>query len=112
MPRQRILPIREKDIQAAILQWLELHKYFCYRQNTGAFQNAQGNFYRFGHPGAPDIIVVANGRYIGIEVKAPHGQLSKVQEHFKDNLILAGGHYIVARQLEDVIDYFLQSKEK
>ena len=112
MPKQRIPQPREKDTQAAIIQWLEIKHIFHYRQNTGAFQTAQGNFYRFGHPGACDIIVVANGRYIGIEVKAPRGQLSKTQEHFRDNLILAGGHYIVARQLEDVIDYFLQSKEK
>ena len=106
MPKQRIPQPREKDTQNAILKWLELKKIFFYRNNVGAFQNAQGNFYRFGHPGAPDIICVANGRYIAIEVKAPKGKLSPAQEHFRDNLQKAGGQYIVARQLEDVIKFF------
>ena len=106
MPKQRIQQPREKDTQAAIIQWLEIKHIFHYRQNTGAFQNAQGNFYRFGHPGASDIICVANGRYIAIEVKTPKGKLSEVQEHFRDNLRKAGGYYVVARQLEDVIKIF------
>ena len=106
MPKQRIQQPREKDIQAAIMQWLTLKKIFFYRNNVGAFQNAQGNFYRFGHAGAPDIICVSNSRYIGIEVKAPKGKLSPAQEHFRDNLEKAGGVYIIARQVEDVIKFF------
>jgi hypothetical protein len=40
-------------------------------QNSGAFDNGKGGFYRFGALGAPDIICVIAGQYVGIEVKAP-----------------------------------------
>jgi hypothetical protein len=44
--------------------------------------------------------------YIGIEVKRPGGKLSPHQERFRDNLQQAGGVYVVAYSVEDVIKYF------
>ena len=44
-----------------------------------------------------------DGRFIAIEVKAPNGRLSTYQELFRDRLTQAGGVYIEARSLEDVM---------
>lgn len=43
------------------------------------------------------------GRYVAIETKAPKGVLSEDQKNFKAAVEAAGGLYIVARSLDDVI---------
>lgn len=101
----------EHDIQRTILSYLEVHRIFHYRQNTGGFhkdyQNKIGetkkNFVKFGAKGAPDIVCVVNGRYVGIEVKGPKGKQTDDQLNFSDSLRAAGGYYILARSVEEVI---------
>lgn len=100
------LKITEKDTQRAIIDYLSAKRIFNYRQNTGAFRNEKGGFYTFGAVGSPDIVAVWEGRYIGIEVKGPKGRLSPHQERFKGLLEAAGGYYLVARDLDDVIVFF------
>jgi hypothetical protein len=56
--------------------------------------------------GIPDRIAVKDGVVYGIEVKAPKGRMSEHQQRFRDQLIAAGGQYIEARCLEDVMDLF------
>ena len=53
--------------------------------------------------GRPDIDVCARGRWVSIEVKTGKGRLSAVQEDVRATIISAGGIYIVARSLEDVL---------
>jgi hypothetical protein len=95
----------EHEIQSAILEWLDLKGIFSYRQNTGAAK-LKGQWVKFGVRGAPDIIAVKNGRFIGIEVKKPGGIQSTAQASFAWNLIGAGGYYILAYSLDDVISGF------
>lgn len=45
--------------------------------------------------GLPDIIACVNGRFIGIEVKAQNGRLSKLQEHELYTIRQSGGHAMV-----------------
>ena len=59
---------RERDIQRQILDWLRLKRIFHYRQNVGA-QKIGTRYVRYGVPGLPDIVVVKDGVYIGLEVK-------------------------------------------
>jgi hypothetical protein len=54
--------------------------------------------------GIPDRIAVKHGRFIAIEVKAKNGRLSDHQKAFRDQVIAAGGTYIEARSVEDVIN--------
>ena len=96
----------EHDIQGQILEWLSLHRIFHYRNNTGAVKaswNGKERFVRYGVKGAPDIIAVSKGRYIGIEVKRAGKGLSDKQVEFRDALLEAGGAYILARCIEDVM---------
>jgi hypothetical protein len=46
---------------------------------------------------------VINGQYVGIEVKAPKGKQSEHQKEFQRKLEAAGGRYILAYSLDDVI---------
>lgn len=95
--------MKEAEIQRSILDYLALRHHFHFRCNTGAYKTEHGSYVRYGSKGAPDIIVVANGKMIGIEVKTISGKLSDDQEAFGEALKAAGGIYIVARSLDDVI---------
>lgn len=96
----------EKATQKAILQYLEYKKIFFYRNNSGAMvipTKTGSRFLRFGATGSPDIVCVIGGQYVGIEVKDIKGKLSEGQKDFKERLEKAGGKYILARSLEDVL---------
>lgn len=96
----------EKETQKAILQYLDIRGIFHYRQNSGAFKAAHGGFIRFGAKGAPDIVCVFKGQYIGIEVKDVKGKLNDNQKEFQKKLEEAGGEYLVARDVDDIVKYF------
>jgi hypothetical protein len=49
---------------------------------------------------------VINGQYVGIEVKAPKGKQSDHQKEFQRNPEVAGGKYLLAYSLEDVLSAF------
>ncbi len=56
-------------------------------------------------PGVPDIVgILADGRFLGIEVKTARGKLSPHQERFIQNINDAGGLAFVARSANDVIE--------
>lgn len=98
--------MKESDIQRQITDWLTLHRYFWYRQNSGAMAGSHKGkrwFVRFAKPGAPDIVCVINGIYVGIEVKNERGEQSQAQVDFEHELRRAGGIYVLARSLNDVI---------
>jgi hypothetical protein len=95
--------MNESDVQRQILDYLVLKRIFHYRNNSGAFDNGHGGFYRFGAPGSPDIICVIGGQYVGIEVKAKKGRQSEHQKDFQKRLETAGGKYVLAYSLDDVI---------
>jgi len=95
----------EKHIQSQILEYLSIKGVFHWRNNTGALKTESGGFIRFGAVGSADIFAVKKGTIYGIEVKNSKGKLSPAQIDFGGNLEKAGGIYIVARSVEDVICY-------
>jgi hypothetical protein len=95
--------MKESDTQKAILEWLAWKHIFHYRNNSGAFKREDGHFYRFGAVGSPDIVCIIAGQYVGIEVKAPKGRQSDNQKEFQRQLEAAGGKYILAYSIADVI---------
>ncbi len=46
--------------------------------------------------GTPDILLCANGRFVGLELKTNEGKLSKLQEYNLECIEKAGGMAIVA----------------
>lgn len=94
----------EKHIQRQILEYLTLKRIFHYKNNTsGIYVKKTGSYIPSQSVGAPDIVCVINGQYVGIEVKQPGCKLSPHQEAFRDSLQCAGGKYLVAYSLEDII---------
>ena len=60
---------------------------------------------KIGEAGFPDIEgITPNGRYLGIEVKAPKGKLTPIQEEVGARIIRSNGIWFVARSVQDVID--------
>ena len=106
--REAAVQLSEHDIQDQILDWLKGWHVFCYRQNTGMAKLKGGFWVRFGKPGAPDIVAVLNGRFIGIEVKKPGAKQSESQSDYQRELERAGGLYILAFSLEHVTQAFAQ----
>ena len=96
---------KESLAQKAILDWLAWKKIFHYRNNSGAFvseYNGKRSFTKFGALGSPDIICVVNGRYIGLEVKAPKGKQNENQKKFQKELEKAGGIYILIHDVDEL----------
>lgn len=56
----------------------------------------------FSKNGVPDIIVVRDGVFIGLEVKTPTGRQSEAQATFQKELEDAGGQYHIVCSIEDV----------
>lgn len=94
--------MKETDIQRSILDYLKLKRVCHWRNNSGAMKTDRGGFYRFGTPGSPDIFVLQNGTIFGIEVKTETGRLSDTQIAFRDTFEANGGHYIIARSIDDL----------
>ena len=105
------MKISEKHIQNAILDYLAYKKIFHYRQNSGAFQTQGGGYMRTASVnGLPDIVVIKDGIYIGLEVKTATGTQSKEQREIQNRVTAAGGLYFVVRSLDDVRKIFEAEK--
>ncbi len=58
----------------------------------------------FGRNGEPDMIACCDGRYIAIEVKTPTGVQSDWQKLRQSQIEGAGGIYVLARGVDDVME--------
>lgn len=84
---------------------------FAWRQNVGAATFEQVNkagakkkyFVQFGHPGIADIIGIYKGRFLAIEAKVGKNDQSPAQREFERSVKAAGGIYILAYSLDDVM---------
>lgn len=59
---------------------------------------------KYMRKGVPDIIVLIDGKFIGLEVKAEKGRQSEHQKSFELECKKNGGKYYVVKTLEDVKD--------
>lgn len=73
-----------------------------WRQNTGAARTGD-RVVRFGIPGQADITGVVDGSRIEIECKSENGRLSPEQRAFRVCVECAGGIYLIARHVDDVL---------
>ena len=103
-------PILEKDIQREICDWLwnETGLFFWRQNNTPVHGRiGQGGEVRFRKlpkyalAGVPDIFIIKNGKFIGLEVKTPKRKLSPAQEHFGDKMAQNGAFYRCVHSLAE-----------
>ena len=105
LPLERKNRTPESGALREVLQALSAHSSvaWCERLNSGAAKIGS-RFVRFGWKGAPDIIgQLRDGRFLGVEVKAPKGKLSAEQIIFMERINCAGGVAFMARDCRDVI---------
>lgn len=112
MVRQRGNPLpetvgsvmKESLIVDQCIKWLWAHGCYVYRQNTGAYKPEGSNRYiRYGTPGGSDIVGVSPyGRALFIECKTAKGQLTPLQEAFRERIEEKNGIYILARSIDDL----------
>lgn len=95
--------VPESLILKTCLASLEYASVFHYRNNTGAMvgeYKGKKRFIRYGVAGAPDIVAVWGGLFVGIECKSSDGRLSEDQKRFGAELEKAGGVYAIVRDIE------------
>jgi hypothetical protein len=97
---------KEKEIERMVLDFLAYKRLFVWKNpSAGYFDPNRKMFRRHSSPyainGAPDVICVKNGRFIGLEIKTRLGRLSDSQRQFKERLEASGGLYFVVRSVED-----------
>lgn len=104
----------ESEIQNTICEYLERKGHFFWRSNNTPVYDPKTKRYRrmpkYGRKGVPDIIVIWNGYFVGLEVKKPKTATSsktyqdKDQKKFESECKEAGGEYYVVRSIENLVD--------
>ena len=102
-PRRKRRAKPERAVQKAVLLWLRAQGCLVAVTDAGAAYRA-GAFFGDAIPaGWPDITgLLPDGRFIGIECKAPGGRQSAVQKRMAQEIRRRRGIYILARSVEDV----------
>lgn len=97
----------ERMTQRAVIEYLTLMenqgKCYFFRSGSGAIRTEQGNYFKTGKPGCPDISVVTPQGYIALEVKTDKGKLSQAQLDAKNRIEALGGQYHIIRSVDDVV---------
>src|ERR1700730_2178161 len=96
---------KESDVQSAICDYLTLKGYFFSRTNNAPTYDKTHGIFRslpkYPRRGWPDICLIKNGTFYGIEVKSGVGRLSPEQHQLGRDTILNGGHHVVARSIDN-----------
>lgn len=109
--------IPESDVQATIIDYLVMRGACVIRINSGVMPTEDGErrfaanvWYAPGHRretrGTADIVAMWNGECFAIEVKRAGGRQSPDQRAFQVAWEDAGGWYLLASSLDDVIREF------
>lgn len=108
----------EKDIQREICEWLNNNGFFFWRQNNIPVYS-EGKFRampKYSSKGAPDIIILYDHKFIGLEVKVPDfWKFTDDQKRFKEKITENGGFYYIVTSLTEAVDimtFFIKEKRK
>lgn len=100
----------EKSIMDAIMVSVsKLSDTMVWRNNSGLLYTKRGTPVRASVPGAPDLIGIRKGRFIGIEVKTEKGRQEASQIRFQSVCEKAGGLYVIARSPEEAVRILLDA---
>ena len=91
--------MREKAIENKIKQYLKtVEDLYFFKEHGGLY----------GTAGVPDIICCYKGRFIDLEVKAPDGKATALQDATIRRIIGAGGIARIVRSLEEVKEIIIK----
>ena len=92
----KYVPRDEKSVEDEIKEYIANGGGLCYKIHGGDL---------YQETGIPDLLCCWGGLFFGIEVKDPGGKPSAIQLAQGARIIKAGGHFLVAKSLQDVKDY-------
>jgi len=107
--------VTEHDLQCAICDYLDIRR-VCYWAVPNGGKRSKTESARFKKEGVksgiPDLTIVHDGMYYGLEVKkpktlTPKGRLSKNQKSMIERIETAGGDVKVVYSVQDVIEAFI-----
>lgn len=106
----------EKDIEKAILEFLEAMGWFAWKNPTvGTWDQKKGVYRAPRNPyqirGASDIIAIRDGKVMWLEVKTPKGRQTKHQKMFEKRITENGGFYFVVRSIDDAREAIHQTQQ-
>lgn len=95
--------VKESAVLKSCLQWLAAKKIYAWRNNSGAHKTEHGAYVRYGLKGSSDIIAITpQGRFVGIECKAPGKNLRPEQVAFRNEIVRNRGVFILAHSIDDL----------
>jgi hypothetical protein len=99
--------MKESAIITAInhyLNYLENQgKLVFIRNNSGAFINPRGNFFKMGRPGSPDFFIfLKDGKSLHLEVKNEKGRQNIRQINYEMKITNLGHRYCIVRSVDEV----------
>lgn len=62
--------------------------------------------------GIADYVFIKKGFHLWVEMKGQNGKQSEYQIKFEEKIKSAGGHYVVARGIDDIIKYMESIRRK
>jgi len=106
--------MKESEIQSQIIDYLQVlenkGKIFMQRVNNTAIYDPVGKRWRAlakgTKKGFPDILVLKDGKCIGLEIKTNIGKQSKEQKEIEKEFKKHKAAYYVVRSLKEVIEIF------
>lgn len=107
-PRKASVEPKERDIQRAIVAYLEAIGACVVRVNSGTMvipasgEQSRRAFHGNLTPGCSDLLVCLAGKFIGVEVKRPGNKPTPKQLVFLQRVQRAGGMAITATSVEDL----------
>ena len=94
--------MKEKSIENKIKQYLKtVEDLYFFKEHGGLY----------GTAGVPDLICCYKGRFIALEVKAPDGKPTALQDATIRRITGAGGIARIVRSLEEVKDIITELKD-
>lgn len=99
--------MKESGIVTAINQYLQyqenLNNLVFIRNNSGAFINPRGNFFKMGRPGSPDFFIfLRGGKCLHLEVKNETGRQNVRQLDYEMKIANLGHRYCIVRSVDEV----------
>lgn len=102
---------KANNLTDAIVNYLNMQGHFVWRQNNGGVYDPAKKIFRKNpkqKKGVPDICGIHKYGYgLFVEVKAGKDKLSEEQTHFGVEAAKRGAIWLVARSLDDVINFSL-----
>jgi len=102
-------PLPEHQLQQLLLAHLNrIPGVWLWRANTGAAAQADGRVIHFGRRGQADLLGVAEGLFLAIEVKSPGARQRPDQRDFQRRLVEHGGVYLLANDFLTTVRQVLE----